>query len=125
MRVGIISSKDVFSAGRMDAGFHLTRKSLIEDGSLARAEEAYSSDEALAILKSLPSDMLNRVTHDLVRGAGVGYGIERALQEYPHMALALAFRDEEADRVISEKAAELQAKAEALAKVGSALRRRP
>jgi len=25
MRVGIISSKDVFSAGRMDAGFHLTK----------------------------------------------------------------------------------------------------
>ena len=69
--------------------------------------------------------MLNRVTHDLVRGTGVGYGIERGLQEYPHMALALAFRDEEADRVIAEKAAELQAKAEALAKVGSVLRRRP
>lgn len=125
MRVGIISSKDVFSAGRLDTGFHLTRKSLIEDGTLERAEKAYSSDEALAILKSLPSDMLNRVTHDLVRGAGAGYGIERALQEYPHMALALAFRDEEADRVIAEKAAELQAKAEALAKVGSALRSRP
>ena len=45
----------------MDAGFHLTRKSLIEDGSLARAEEAYSSDEALAILKSLPCDILLRL----------------------------------------------------------------
>ena len=125
MRVGIISSKDVFSAGRLDAGFHLTRKSLIEDGSLARAEKAYSSDEALAILKSLPCDMLNRVTQDLVRGAGGGYSVERALEEYPHMALALAFRDEKADRVIAEKAAELQAKAEQLAKVGSALRSRP
>lgn len=125
MRVGTVSFKDVVAAGRMDAGFHLTRKSLIEDGSLARAEAAYTAEEALAILKSLPSDMIKRVTEDLVRGAGVGYGVERALEEYPHMALALAFRDEEADRVIAQKAAELQAKAEALAKVGSTLRSRP
>lgn len=124
MKVGMISSKDLFAENRMDAGFHLIKKSLVEDGSLARAQESFSTEEAKSILASIPHAVLKRATEDLVRGSAGAGSIERAIEEYPHMALAIAFRDEEAAELIARQAEELNRKAEIVKQAAERLRKK-
>lgn len=142
MRAGMISSSQLFASGRWDAGFNLTLKELTEDGSIDRARVVLDDmiaqdhpghtfddktmvkcrqDKAWELLSALPGDLRKSATEDLVRGQD-SRRIEEAVREYPEMAVALAFRNNQAESRLKETIESAKTQLDKISGIGAALR---
>lgn len=113
------------SASRWDAGFHIVKQSLEQDGSLAKAEAMMTAQEALELIGLMPHSIKAKIAAPLARGNVQTFSmlINKALEEYPHMAIALAFRDEEADRVMRKTLDDVRARTERISEAARTFRK--
>ena len=96
-KFAIINSSDLSKYGRMDAQFHIARKSL--DGLDEKLEREISADEAhalsLELFEALSVD-LQAIVEPLTREQKASKeGRLRAIKEYPHIALTLFQKNKE------------------------------
>lgn len=91
MKFTSIPQAQVSKYNRMDAGFHIALKEVIDNGMLDKAEASFSADEAVTALGLLSPSQLQAVTKDLVTGSVTNSkSVEMAVNKYPHIALAIA-----------------------------------
>lgn len=92
MKYAIISSADIFSSNRWDAGFHLINKEYSEQ--VKSLSKKISKEDVITLLsdeKAFPNSVMKFI-EPLTRGNSDKFNRDqllKAVQEYPHLALAI------------------------------------
>lgn len=124
MKTGSVSLKDIVSSGRMDAEFHLTMKEIEKNGSLQKARESFSRDEAISLLGLMPRSYKEKASKAFVSGSSVhSMAIESAIEKYPLEILAVAFSETDVEAWMEHHAEESRKKAEVIKSAKSKLSR--